>query len=384
MKPEQQFMRHQPFARALSILTAILASQVAEAAFVSGSTGVYGPLNVTSNTVLDLPPDGVFHCTTITINQGITLSFNRNPLNTPVQLLATGDVTISGAIDVSGTQANGGAPGLGGPGGFDGGFGGYGIGAFNQGGDGNGPGAGRSANAFYGAAYAAAALSNTNIYGNALCYPLIGGSGGAGSGGNPGLGGGGGGGAILIASSSKITLNGVVRARGAYGAGGGSGGTIRLVSPVVTGGGSCDTSGGSSVFGSGSFGRTRIDCEDRFAFRSLSFPSFSSRGSQMFVTQPSAPRLDIVQAAGSAIPEATGNAVQVQLPANAPTNQTVTIQARDFSGPVPIRLVVTPENGPATRIDTTISMASNPSQTNVNIVVPVGQFSRIHVWTRPN
>lgn len=377
-------MKYHPLARTLGLLTAILAPTLAEAAFVSGSTGLFGPLTVTSNTVLDLPPDGVFHCTTITVNPGMTLSFNRNALNTPVQLLATGDVNINGAIDVSGTQANGGAPGTGGPGGFDGGFGGYGIGAFNQGGEGNGPGAGQPQGGLYGAAYATPSNSNTNTYGNALCYPLIGGSGGSGSGGNPGLGGGGGGGAILIASSSKITLNGTVRARGNYGAGGGSGGTIRLVSPIVTGGGSCDTAGGSSAFGNGGLGRTRIDCEDRFAFRSLSFPSLSSRGSQMFVVQPSVPRLDILRAAGLSIPEGSGNAVQIQLPANSPTNQTVTIQARDFTGPVPIRLVVTPENGPATRIDTTIAMDSNPSQTNLSIVVPVGQFSRIHVWTRQN
>lgn len=377
-------MKNHLLARTLGLLTALLAPAVAEAAFVSGSTGLYGPLTVTSNTVLDLPPDGVFHCTTITVNPGMTLSFNRNALNTPVHLLATGDVSISGAIELSGSAANGGAPGSGGPGGFDGGFGGYGIGAFSQGGDGSGPGGGRSAGGFYGAAYATASNSNTNTYGNALCYPLIGGSGGAGSGGNPGLGGGGGGGAILVASSTKITLNGVIRARGAYGAGGGSGGTIRLVSPIVTGGGSCDTSGAGSAYGNGALGRTRIDCEDRFAFRSLSFPSFSSRGSQMFVVQPTVPRLDILRAAGTTIAEGSGNSVQIQLPANAPTNQTVTIQARDFTGPVPIRLVVTPENGPASRIDTTISMDTNPSQTNLNIVVPVGQFSRIHVWTRQN
>ena len=34
-----------------------------------------------------------------------TLRFNRNPNNAPVYRLATGDVTISGTIDVSGGDA---------------------------------------------------------------------------------------------------------------------------------------------------------------------------------------------------------------------------------------------------------------------------------------
>jgi hypothetical protein len=96
------------------------------AQFDAGSNGSYGPLNITANTTLDLPPDGVFHCTTINVSGSATLRFNRNPLNTPVVLLAQGDVTIAGVIDVSGADASGAIPGAGGPGGFDGGFGGFG------------------------------------------------------------------------------------------------------------------------------------------------------------------------------------------------------------------------------------------------------------------
>lgn len=91
-------------------------------AFDSGSTGSYGPIAVTTSDVtLDLPPDGVFHATTVTINSGRTLRFNRNALNTPVVILATGDITIAGVIDVSGQRGNNTAGGRGGPGGFDGG-----------------------------------------------------------------------------------------------------------------------------------------------------------------------------------------------------------------------------------------------------------------------
>src|SRR2546430_13778595 len=70
--------------------------------FDSGSDGSYGPLDITANTTLDLPPDGILKCTTITIASGATLKFNRNALNTPVYLLATGNVTLDGTIDVSG------------------------------------------------------------------------------------------------------------------------------------------------------------------------------------------------------------------------------------------------------------------------------------------
>ena len=84
--------------------------------FNSGSTGSDGPLNITTNTTLDLPTIGVFNYTTITVEQGATLSFNRNPLNTPVHLLAGGDVIINGTINVSGSATLGNfAGGVGGP-----------------------------------------------------------------------------------------------------------------------------------------------------------------------------------------------------------------------------------------------------------------------------
>src|SRR5262245_43900027 len=74
-------------------------------AFSSGSDGSYGPINVTSGTLLtlDMPPDGIFRCTTIFVAADGALRFRRNPLNTPVYLLATNGITIQsrGSIDVS-------------------------------------------------------------------------------------------------------------------------------------------------------------------------------------------------------------------------------------------------------------------------------------------
>ena len=139
--------------------------------FNSGSNGSYGEMNITTDTTLDMPPDGIFHCTTITVAQGATLKFNKNPLNTPVYLLATGDVVLNGKIDVSGSSNNGGTPGRGGPGGFDGGFAAFS--GFPDG-DGQGPGGGgySSDGDRLGGAYAVASSSNTNVYGNTLLTEL--------------------------------------------------------------------------------------------------------------------------------------------------------------------------------------------------------------------
>src|SRR5260370_15236855 len=70
------------------------------AAFDSGSDGSYGALTVADGvtTNLDMPPDGIFNCTTITIGNYAYVNFNRNARNTPVYLLAQSNVVIRGAI----------------------------------------------------------------------------------------------------------------------------------------------------------------------------------------------------------------------------------------------------------------------------------------------
>jgi len=100
-------------------------------AFVSGSTGADGAFTPTVNTTLTLPPSGIFNFTSVTIPSGVTVKFLKNTTNTPVVILATGDVTIGGTLDASGGSSPGvgsggdgatgddGAPGLAGPGAFD-------------------------------------------------------------------------------------------------------------------------------------------------------------------------------------------------------------------------------------------------------------------------
>ena len=351
------------------------------AQFDAGSNGSYGPLNITENTTLDLPPDGVFHCTTINISAGRTLRFNRNPLNTPVVLLAQGDVIITGAIDVSGANASGAIPGAGGPGGFDGGFGGFGPSApDNRGGDGHGPGRGVNADGQRAAAYATGAGNNDRTYGNVLIVPLIGGSGGGGLNGNPGVGGGGGGGAILIASNTRITVNGQINATGGFSPfGGGSGGAIRLVAPTGGGNGNLTAAGNAS----GGSGRIRIDTTELLAFRNLSLNGSVTRGTRMFAlpTGPQ-PSLHIVSVAGQAIAVDAAAGVNFELPAGSPAEQTVVLRGLGFTGDVPVRLVVTPEHSASTVYDLTLNGSANPPEVSAQITLPEGQPTRLHAWTR--
>src|SRR5713101_6151340 len=201
----------------LVILIGVITTSTALAQpFDAGSTGADGALNVTSNTTLNLPPDGIFNFTTINVASGTALTFNRNALNTPVYLLATSNVTINGTIDVSGQSGSTTAGGRSGPGGFDGGFPGLDVnsppGAGYGPGGGQGGGPGNTASTFGAGGYAtqggpAQSTNNGAAYGSPLLIPLVGGSGGGGLIGSPGVGGGGGGGAILIASNTKIDVS---------------------------------------------------------------------------------------------------------------------------------------------------------------------------------
>ena len=63
-------------------------------AFDSGSSGADGAFNPTELTELQLPPDGIFNFTTVTIPAGVTVRFINNATNTPVTILASDNVTI--------------------------------------------------------------------------------------------------------------------------------------------------------------------------------------------------------------------------------------------------------------------------------------------------
>jgi len=280
------------------------------AAFDSGSTGADGAFSPTVNTTVQLPPGGIFNYTTFTIPTGVTVTYVKNTANTPVVILASGNVTIAGTLSVggsaaadvgaagSGNQGDDGVPGKGGPGGYDGGkgsapnanfiFAGAGMGpgggngglwvpAGNNCVDGSGWGTGGTGGGF-GAAAAASPRSSFSCggggvftytftqpqggvaYGSSVLLPLVGGSGGGGGAGGltfDGGGGGGGGGAILIASSGTVTVTGSLLANGGNGGsgagagiggagGGGAGGAIRIMASTLAGNGTISAAGGTA------------------------------------------------------------------------------------------------------------------------------------------
>ena len=88
----------------LLIMLSLLLPYHAGAAFSSGSTGADGAFAPTTSTVL-ISKNGVFNFTTVTIPTGVTVTF---PKNTPEYTitLATGNVTINGAISLNGSDAS--------------------------------------------------------------------------------------------------------------------------------------------------------------------------------------------------------------------------------------------------------------------------------------
>ncbi len=371
-----------PLLAALGLLFPPLAS----AQFSSGSNGSYGPLNVTSyNTVLTAPPDGIFHCTTINITSG-SVSFTPNAKNTPIYLLATGDVVISADIVVSGGSHSLSNGGKGGPGGYPGGNGG--MGGLPPG-DGAGPGGGKAGDATYNTATSAAAgaygsqggfVRNGSIYGNPLLIPLVGGSGGGGLIGNPGGGGGGGGGAILIASSTKIrmTNGGDIYAEGGGGdnQNHGSGGAIRLVATDIV------LEYGFGLRTSGT-GRVRIDGINRQIANFYNVSQPYTIGGNMVVFPANMPDLKIVQAGGQAIDPTSAAPVNVTLPTGTSPSQQVRVRAQNFSGTAQVVVQLTPESGSVTTYNLDIpNPGPGPAEASVNVTFPINVLTRVDVWTR--
>lgn len=385
--------------------------------FDCGSNGSYGALiatNTSGTVTLDLPPDGIFHCTQVRIDKGAKLKFKRNALNTPVYILSKGEIEIYGTIDVSGQSGEFYKGGEGGPGGFDGGMpGNYGT---VEPSDGLGPGGGKSgihdsptqnpnaagAGAYGGIPEISGALNTDKfgkIYGSLLLLPLVGGSGGGGSSSKSvwddyGIGGGGGGGAILLASNIRIKLynDSYILSMGGYSYSqygievfnSGSGGAVRLVAPEIwSNGGDINVMGGANA---GNHGRIRIDLYNRFNLHLGFSPrgtNVVSIGSCMTIFPSKMPKLDIIKAAGQDIPEGTMSDVRIILEFEDPEDQIVRVQARNFSGIVPISVVLIPESGSTSQFDADIDMNSgDPSFVDVNVKMPKNTLTHVFAWTR--
>lgn len=387
------------FRLVFSLVSGLASLSAGAQTFDSGSTGAAGPIDVPYGQTVTyaVPPDGVIHATTVTVAG--TLRFTCNAKNTPVYLLATGDVkleaggTNSSVISVTPTGVASGLQGqAGGCGGFSGGD--PGVGGVTAG-DGYGPGGGKGrtlvvatgGSGAYGTASGSPPVAQQGVaYGTNLLVPLVGGSGG---GGGASGGGAGGGGAILVASNTRIVLNGSNRRIEAIGgsridndAGSGSGGAIRLVAPRIEGNGTLSVAGGSP---GGGTGRIRIDTLDRSGFflQGLNAGTYSI-GSFMEVFPSEVPSLDFTSIAGTAISDGS-NPVPVLLLPTASPNQSLTLRARNFdsSASVAVRVVLTPASGPRIVLDDSIDMAGQPTATKVfNFTMQPDMLYRVHAWTR--
>jgi hypothetical protein len=273
-------------------LSAVLAT-VAAADFDSGSTGADGAFNPGSDITINLATEGtydpvgwavVFNYTDIDIPVGVTVTFSNHPSGAPVVWLASGDVIISGTVDVSGADGVDNSMGefsVPGPGGFAGARAAIDP-VISPATAGFGPGGAPFTTSTFGAPGAGYATpggegqDTTDVggptYGNIEILPLIGGSGGS----TPNITtkqGGPGGGAILIASSGEIVLDlgGLIAAHGGDGGGAisttggsGSGGAIRLLADKVSGKGLLRAKGGQKPgfqSGAGGDGRIRVEAD---------------------------------------------------------------------------------------------------------------------------
>lgn len=391
--------------------------------FVSGSTGADGPFNPDCapkpcTVTVDLPQNGVFNFTTVTVPSGVEVRFKPNALNTPVFLLATGNVTINGSINIDGGLSTTAYPSAAGPGGYQGGHGGFLAGSSD--GRGPGPGGGRGLGPGgggggppdrYGAGAGFATPGETDgwpcdpcaaargaTYGNEFLVPLIGGSGGGGGGapsGIPGTGGAGGsgGGALLVASTSSIALLGAITARGGnrtqglppgpgqlFG-GGASGGAIRLVANVITGNPqSLDVSGGGDgPYGpgcgcSGGMGRIRLEFFSQQFIRFV--PSATSVGSPGSVFVPGLPSLRIASVGGTAVPPTPRGSYaspDLSLPPTATNPVRVALAASNIPLGTTVDVMVVPQFGaPTTVTSTPLGGALADSTATADVTLPIG------------
>lgn len=379
--------------------------------FNSGSSGVDGAFNPTANTEVVLPENGILNYTTVNIPAGVTVTFKKNSANTPVYMLATGDVTIAGAISTNGGSTTTKSPGKGGPGGYDGGLGassagmaggkGLGPGGGNPGGAGTTAGGGGGGGFGTNGVSAGGTAGGTGggTYANEKILPLIGGSGGGGGNYLSGGGGAGGGaGAVLIASSGTINIIGSITANGGnaptgYGVGspfsggaGGSGGAIKLMADTITGNGTISAMGGNgSLYGwypGGTGGSGRIRLEANIVTRTASTTPSYTYGYPSTVFVSNIPTLTITSIGGVSVPgnpSGTYGAPDVILPSTITNPVTVNIAATNIPAGTQVTLTAVPEYGASSSANGILTGTNASSTASVSITLPTAYQSIVIV-----
>ena len=337
-----------------------------------------------SSVELDTDGDNVYHFTTVTVGQSVSLRLlaknMRNP--GPVVWLALGDVTFNrySTLDlyaqnghVGGQNYSVRTPSEPGPGGYPGGVGAK---PGDLPGAGGGPGAGAVPSSEMGcSAGHVIALSTVRCSGGGAKYgtdsiqPLVGGSGGSGGhayGTFMGAGGGAGGGAIRITSGGTLTLprEGFVNVRGGYtrdrqnggyGGGAGSGGAAHFQAPVIT----CQSTtiaaeGGQGNGENGANGRIRFD-SNAVPQGCINYPT-ALTGPLLNVPLPAAfASVRVVSFGGQAVPEvpdAAYTAPDVNVDSTAPL--AVAIEAKNIPRGTVVKLIVSSEGSGAGTADQTV------------------------------
>ena len=286
--------------------------------FSSGSTGADGPLDLSSGSLnLQLPESGVFNFTTVNIPSGRVLTFKRNFRNTPVIMLAQGNVVVAGSIAL-----------------YDSIFltmttGGFNGGAVAQ--PGFGPGGGQPS----------PGDTNGKWVGPLSLVPIIGGSGAANSGSN-------GGGAIVIASSTSITVSGNINANGGFSVSPfGSGGAVRLVANSVT------ISGGITAIsnaGSAYHGVIRAEAPPgALTFTGTSNPvAILSTINPQIIADSTTPSLAITSIGGFAVPSYSGSVpgrVDLLLPTTLADPINLVVQASNIPVGTQVRMNISGSTG---------------------------------------
>lgn len=388
------------FGLLLILMLAFIVPRVEAQVFNSssdGSDGIFSPSGPPGTVVLLDPSQfrgtqvaaNIFNFTTVTIPSGVTVRLSGSSLNGPVYWLAQGDVDIEGTIDLSGGKGHARSsdpfyrvPSEPGSGGYPGGVGGS---QFQAATAGSGPGGGVAAGTLDGFG------RGGTFSGNQFLIPLIGGSGGGG-----GLdaghntfdpGGGAGGGAILIASSTRIVINGVVNVNGGdigvitnYGyPGGGSGGAIRLVAPAISGSGLLTANGGSTTAPllsphNGGQGQIRMEASSIAFAGSVRGVVGESTPFPLLLPTAGPPSAKVVSIAGVALTPNPNTFPDITI--NTTAGVPVVILTHNIPTTATINLTILDENGVA---DTVIPAPplgncdqSNNCTTTVNVVFPFG------------
>ncbi len=327
----------------------------------------------------------IFNFTTITIPAGVTVKLSGNTVNGPVFWLATGDVDIEGAVDLSGgngynatAQSFFRIPSAPGSGGYAGGVGGVGTQAALPG---SGTGGGKAGSN--------SQTTTPGVFGgNQFLIPLVGGSGGGGgfNQNNNGVfeaAGGAGGGALMIASSTQIIINGTINANGgnpgsvifqcSYG---GSGGAIRLVSNALAGSGTLTAVGGRSgqCGNQAGPGIIREESTSTFFTGSVNGTVAESTPFKLLLPTAGSPSANVISINGTSITPNPNTFPDITINTGSPVP--VVIQTQNIPTNATLALTILDENNVA---DTVLQApplsnctASNVCTTTVDVTFPFG------------